>query len=383
MPLSMSTTEKFTIDRREVGRLVGTDPGPTLAIVAGIHGNEPAGIHAARRVFARLERGDIRTRGEFIVFAGNVASLNLGIRYQVKDLNRCWSEDQVRELSTKTEKDAEDLEQVELLAALDAAVGRSRGRVHIGDFHTTSASGIPFVLFGDTLPQRQFVRVFPLPIIMGLEELVDGVLASYWTRRNCVAFSCEGGQHDDPASIDSLEAVLWLALEEAGVTPRGLPEALAGAELLNTQRGNIPRVLEVLERRAITENDAFRMEPGFRNLDNAHEGRLLARDRNGDIRAPSDGIVMLPLYQGLGSDGFFWGRGVSQTRMKAIDVLRQVGADRLLGLLPGVKRDDANPERLVLRRAAAKLYPRDVFNFFGYRKAKNHGEHLTLERSGS
>jgi hypothetical protein len=69
--------------------------------------------------------------------------------------------------------------------------------------------------------------------------------------------------------------------------------------------------------------------------------------------------------------------------MKAIDVLRQVGADRLLGLLPGVKRDDANPERLVLRGAAAKLYPRDVFNFFGYRKAKNHGEHLTLERSGS
>ena len=50
------------IERREIGRLVGEEPGPTLVIVAGIHGNEPAGTEAARRVFARLSRGEGKRR---------------------------------------------------------------------------------------------------------------------------------------------------------------------------------------------------------------------------------------------------------------------------------------------------------------------------------
>ena len=50
------------------------------------------------------------------------------------------------------------------------------------------------------------------------------------------------------------------------------------------------------------------MEPGFANLAPARAGQLLARDRGGEIRAPHDGVVILPLYQALGSDGYFWGR---------------------------------------------------------------------------
>ena len=56
------------------------------------------------------------------------------------------------------------------------------------------------------------------------------------------------------------------------------------------------------------------MAPGFKNL--AREGQLLATDKNGEIRAPKDGLVILPLYQGLGNDGFFWGRAVSEARLR-------------------------------------------------------------------
>jgi hypothetical protein len=42
----------------------------------------------------------------------------------------------------------------------------------------------------------------------------------------------------------------------------------------------------------------------------ARASQLLARDNNGEIRAESDGVIILPLYQGQGSDGFFWGRAV-------------------------------------------------------------------------
>jgi hypothetical protein len=44
--------------------------------------------------------------------------------------------------------------------------------------------------------------------------------------------------------------------------------------------------------------------------ENDPENPLLAHDRNGEIRAPFDGLVLLPLYQSEGSDGFFYGRSV-------------------------------------------------------------------------
>ncbi len=372
---------RVVVERREIGRVRGESAGPSLIVVAGIHGNEPAGIEAARRVFARLERGDVSIKGELVVFAGNLAALQMGVRYQVKDLNRVWSEARVNELRDGGPIDAEDREQLDLLSAIESAAGRARGRVHLADLHTSSATGIPFVLFGDTLAQRQFVRIFPIPIIMGLVEQVDGVLSSFWTRRGCVAFSVEGGQHEDPASTDSLEAVLWLALEEAGILARGSIQELDwSVAFLEDRRSGLPRVLEVVSRRAITEDDAFRMEPGFRNLAHAPEGRLLARDKNGEIRAPSDGMVILPLYQGLGADGFFWGRAVSQARMRASAVLRSLGADRLLALLPGVFRDPAHTSRFIVGTQIARIYPLEVFHMFGYRRVRQDGDALTLER---
>src|SRR5258706_2050547 len=162
---------------RQMGQARGDREGPTLIVVGGIHGNEPAGLIGARRVLDRLERDNRGLRGELIVFSGNRAALELGRRYQVKDLNRQWSDAQIVALRRKTDLDAEDREQRELLSAIEDTMGRARGDVYFMDLHTTSAAGIPFVLFGDTLRQRRFAFSLPLPVIIGLEEQVDGVLS--------------------------------------------------------------------------------------------------------------------------------------------------------------------------------------------------------------
>ena len=129
----------------------------------------------------------------------------------MRDLNRVWTEAQVAAVEARAaaggELDAEDLEQLDILVEVRAAIARATGPVYLVDLHTTSAHGVPFALFGDTLAQRAFVSTLPLPLIMGLEEQVDGVLSSYWTRHGCITFGVEGGQHDDPGSIDNLEAV--------------------------------------------------------------------------------------------------------------------------------------------------------------------------------
>ncbi len=376
------TKNELNIEQRELGRMVGQAPGPTVIVVAGMHGNEPAGIHAARRVLSRLVKAEVPIRGELVVLAGNVKALRAGTRYLAKDLNRQWSEARVEALLARAgaADDAEDAEQRELLSAIEGARARARGRVHLADFHTSSAQGIPFVLFGDTIAQRQFVRVFPLPIIVGLEEQLDGALSEYWTRHGCVTFACEGGQHVDASAVDNLEAVLYLTLDEAGVIPSGsLPEVRASAELLRKRRGDLPAFLEVVSRHAISEEDAFRMEPGFKNLSPASEGQLLAHDVHGEIRAPKDGVLILPLYQGLGSDGFFWGRAVSAARMRTAEILRLLHLDRLLGLLPGVAKDPQHPSRFIVREVGRHV-PRDVFHAFGYRRVRTRDGQLTIER---
>lgn len=377
------TTISTSLHDRLLGRITGKQAGATVIVVCGIHGNEPAGIEATKRVLARLERGDIRVSGELMILAGNLAALRAGVRHQVKDLNRVWKEAEVAALRDRapSDDDAEDAEQRELLLSIEAAQGRARGSVYLADFHTTSASGIPFVIFGDTLEQRRFVQAFPIPIVIGLEEQIDGALSSYWTRRGCVTFSVEGGQHNETGSVDNLEAVLWLTMARAGIiAENSLPELAAAAELLEQKRAGLPRVLEVLSRRAISPDDAFRMEPGFRNLDHAAAGRLLARDKNGEIRAEDDGVVILPLYQGLGSDGFFWGRAVSRIRMKTAEVLRRIRADWMLGLLPGVRRDPQSPKRLILQERTRSDVELDALYLFGYRKLRQHDGKVVLER---
>lgn len=375
------------IGAREIGRVRGERAGPTLIVVGSMHGNEPSGVLACRRVMAELADRPLPIAGELVMLAGNVAALREGRRYLVKDLNRVWREERVAALAAQepSRDDAEDREQRELLAAIDDALARARGPAFLVDLHTTSAAGHPFVLFGDTIPQRDFAIALPLPILLGLEEQVDGVLSEHMTRRGLVTLAVEGGQHDDPASIDHLACVVWIALSSAGLLARGdNPLLEASLASLDRARGSVPRVLEVLSRHEIAEGDAFRMEPGFANLAPVSEGRTLAThtrsDRTETVRAPHDGWVMLPLYQGQGSDGFFWGRAVSSRRLGVSRLLRALRLDRALRVLPGVSRDRGDRDRLRVDTRVARFYPLEVFHLFGFRKIREEGTTLVVER---
>jgi succinylglutamate desuccinylase len=379
------TKSMWDFSGREIGRVIAEQPGPTLIAVAGIHGNERAGTRAARRVVALLERRRSAMHGEFVAFAGNLGAMRDNVRYRLRDLNRVWTTDRVADVEARANAgapiDVEEQEQLDLLNAIRGAIARARGPVYLIDCHTTSAHGVPFVLFGDTLTQRRFTGALPLPIVLGLEEQLDGVLSAYWTTQGVVTCAVEGGQHDDPGSIDNIEAVLLLGAESAGLFGSGvLTETRAAHALLERRRGDLPRVCEVISRHAITEEDGFVMEPGFLNLARVRGGELLARDMRGPIHAPKDGMIMLPLYQGQGADGYFWGREVSATRLRLSEALRTMKLDRFLHLLPGVTRDPAKPSKLVVNKVAHEVLHPDMFHLLGYRRVRRDAAHVTIER---
>ena len=294
---------------RTLDVLRGDADGPSLVIVAGIHGNEPAGIEAAQQVLHTLRARAVPVRGELTVLCGNVRALRQQQRFMQRDLNRVWTAAGTqRVLSSSIESlEHEDLEHRELHDEITAAAARARGSLFLADCHTSSAAGVPFILYGGSEAQREFVSAFPIPVISGIVEQVDGVLSEYARGLGFTTFSVEGGQHDAVEARTALRCIIWLCLHKAGLIDE-VDEVTAARELLQAMRQDLPRTVEVISRHAITPDDAFVMELGFRNVDRIKKGQLLAHDKRGEVRAEHDGVVVLPLYQKLGSDGFFWGR---------------------------------------------------------------------------
>lgn len=296
---------------RTIDRIRGRNPGPTLIVVGGMHGNEPAGVEAARAVFARLRADGVEVRGEVVGLEGNVSGLAAKRRFLATDLNRLWTSEKLDAARCAASAEAEYAELVELASELDRIIAITRGPVVVLDLHTTSAAGIPFGVAGSTPAHRTFAHGFPIPSIVGLEELLEGVLTRYLSGRGILTLAVEGGQTGNADAVANLDAVITIALAVTGVAA---PEQVAGLTTararLEVVRGALPQTIEVVIRHEVRLDHAFKMEPGFANIHATAAGTLLAHDRNGEIRAPFDGLVLLPLYQSEGSDGFFYGRAV-------------------------------------------------------------------------
>lgn len=313
--MATEASDDSTVRPRLIAHGRGETPGPMLIVIGGLHGNEPSGVEAMGRVAATLDPERLPLRGDVVMLAGNVRALARGVRFVDHDLNRGWTGERLaglRASETVEALDAEDYEQLELAEALEQALAAARGPAYLIDLHATSAEGIPFAMCRDAGEVRRFAGAFPLTLVLGLLEAVDGTLASY-LGKHCIAVAVEGGQNSNPASTRNHEAVIRLALAAAGIAEeRHLPTVAEDRQVLAGARGDLPRVLHVHHRHAIAPDDRFRMEPGFANIQRVAANELLARDRAGEIRAPGEGFILLPLYQTMGDDGFFLGREVAE-----------------------------------------------------------------------
>jgi len=74
--------------------------------------------------------------------------------------------------------------------------------------------------------------------------------------------------------------------------------------LINYSKG-LPKMTELIYVHVIKPKDNFVMRPGFQNFQKIKSGELLAKDKKGDIHAKHEGLVLMPLYQKQGEDGFF------------------------------------------------------------------------------
>ncbi len=371
--------------KREIGQYGDPNQDPWLICIGGIHGNEFAGVAAIQRVFQKLQQAQIPIHGNFIGIAGNLQALSKGQRYLRKDLNRMWVPERIDRLQdgpiNGEFKLAEDREQAELFERLERILQPANRRLYFLDLHTTSSHSAPFAIFGDTLRNRRFARHFPVPLILGLEEVLDGVLIEYLTNLGHIAMAFEGGQHEAPESVDRLEAAIWIALMNAGlVRSTDVPRAGQYDRLLAQACKGLPHVSEVVYRHEITPEDHFQMHPGFKNFQKIRKNQRLAIDRNGQIKAPANARILMPLYQGLGNDGFFLVRDVHPLWLKFSSLLRRLRIDKLIPYLPGIRRHPKDANTFIVNTVVARLFTIEVFHLLGYRRKLRVGKLLYVSK---
>lgn len=298
----------------------GERGGPLVLVTVGIHGNEPAGLHAMRRVLRDLARHGIRLEGRLSAFVGNRAGLARNVRYVDEDMNRLWTRGGVESLR-RADPGADSVERGEQRELLDLLEGEldaaAAGVTHL-DLHSTSGDGPPFTIASGPASSRAVAARLGVPTLLGLDPLIAGTLIEYVGSLGHPAVVLEGGQNDAASTVDHHESAVWAALCDAGaVAPAAVPGGLAlHRDRLARAAGGLPPAIEVAYVHRLAPGEQFEMLPGFRNFQSVGAGELLARSRpsaggpRAEVRAPWSGILLMPRYQGQGLDGFFLGRGM-------------------------------------------------------------------------
>ena len=167
--------------------LCGDESGPSLVVVGSIHGNEPSGAQALRNVAPSLQTMEARLRGRVFFVEGNVRASGTKVRFIDTDLNRAWKRANLAKTGlVRTLTRAEDLELYELQRVFREILNTARNEVFVLDLHTTSAAGLPFATVGDTLRNRHFAKMFPVTMMLGIEEQLEGTILEYLNNKGAV-----------------------------------------------------------------------------------------------------------------------------------------------------------------------------------------------------
>lgn len=367
---------------RFIGSFEGKGPGPTLVFFGGIHGNEPAGVKALEYFFSQVATSDLNINGAIFAIRGNIPALLEKKRYLEKDLNRLWSYDQLVKIEEKeySALNNEEIELVEIKQIITRLLETKSPPFYFIDFHTTSSKTLPFITINDALINRQFSKQFPVPIILGIEEYLDGPLLSHMNELGYVSLGFESGQHNEELSVKNSISFIWLSLIFSGVLKKEemLDFDFHFDQLKSAAKGN-SSFYEVIHRHQLSNTDDFGMLNGFMSFQNISRGTLLAIQNKEKVHAEEDTILFMPLYQKQGAEGFFLIKKTPKWALSLSKLMRKFKFDDLLPLLPGISRQKDKKKSLLVNLSVARFFAKSFFLLLGYRNRQIDETHVVLQ----
>jgi len=302
---------------RIIGKYVSKAEGPMLLCLAGLHGNEPAGVKALDLLLKMIEvepitNPDFKFRGSIIGMRGNLQALAKGKRFIEKDLNRSLLTEHVEFVLSQPEDSlqAEDLEIHELINTIKQEINEiGPKRVVVLDLHTTTAFGGIFTITSNEPESIRIGVAMHAPVITGFEDALKGTTMSYFKSENfsglpiaTVVF--ESGQHDEPLSVNRAIAATINCMQTIGCVAAEDVENRHDYLLIEYSR-DLPKVAKLISRYHVADGDKFKMLPDFKNFGPVKKGEVIAYENGSEITAGQDCLIVMPKYQNQGKDGFF------------------------------------------------------------------------------
>lgn len=255
-------------------------PGPHVAVVALIHGNEISGA----TVLARWLRAGLRPgRGRLSLIFANLAAFArfdprdpTQSRYVDEDMNRVWSR-HVLEGDRRSEELRRARELLPLLLGVDMLV----------DLHSTLWPSAPLILCGETARARSLALALGTPRDVVADaghpegrRLLEHPRFSDPAGRAC-ALLLEGGEHWEPGTAGVLEQATTRLLALTGLLPApAFPTA--------------PGVAWQVTRHVVARRRDFAFLRSFRGGDViARRNTLIALDGEEEIRTPYDDCLLV------------------------------------------------------------------------------------------
>lgn len=246
----------------------GQRPGPTLVVMAGVHGNEKIGVVALKEAIKTIP---IKAGVVFYVIA-NTLALERELRLIDMDLNRAFKDD--KKLSSEEKRSYERGLAKQLMPYLDKADA-------LLDLHSVpTVPATPFVICEKN--GMDIARKLPFPVrSSGWDKVHSGSTDGYMNERDKIGICVECGQYNDPQVLDrSLQSIkIFLAL--MGV--------IKEKQSLDDYAGQRVVIVDYIYRCQSYFN-LVRKIPDFTLV---RRGKVIGVDAKEKVRAPYEGIVVL------------------------------------------------------------------------------------------
>lgn len=305
--------------KRKIGEFIGKERGPLIIGIGGIHGNETAGIKALETVLSMLENEPLKNpsfnyKGKFIAIKGNLQAIDAKQRFIDKDLNRNFIKSRLDNLNRP--EYAEDYEAFQIIDLIKEEIDRYRPEnLVIIDIHTTSSTGGIFSIIPEDSACLEIALSMHAPIIQGMTNGVTGTIMDYFNSDilgvNTKTLTFESGHHNDPYAVTIAIAAVVAALRKIGSVKASDVESRHDQLLINYSL-NLPSLTRLVMKHTIDQSKSFKMLPGYLNFQEVKRGEVVAHNDDGPIKIKEDGLILMPLYQNQGEDGFFLIKRVEQ-----------------------------------------------------------------------
>ena len=301
---------------RIIGEYTGEEKGPMVVIFGNMHGNEPAGSRAIDLMIKMIEVEPItnprfKFKGKILGLTGNLKATQQNIRFIDTDLNRCWKSETIKNIKNSgfASLNSEEKEIKETLDLLQSKIEEYKPeKVFYLDLHTTSSTGGIFTIVPDIKESVEVALKLNAPVILGLMKGVKGTSTEFFSSNfmgiPSISLTFESGNHSDILSVNRAIAFMTNLMTIIGNFDAEHVENRHN-QLLKEFSDGLPKLSRLLYKHGIEPSDKFIMKSGYKNFQKIEKNEILAYDKNGAIKAPYGGRILMPLYQKMGEDGFF------------------------------------------------------------------------------